>query len=141
MFYLANQVRYNLERVQYLWLSYYIIVINKCILDFIYLMPWKSICILRFHEFLQTTILRQITKENEEIDKLSQKPLQLCTNLYGCLWVCVWGVIVVYYCVRTYNWCEVYVCEKIHTQRDKLEVVSRIEGSRVCYRTVEKKNL
>ena len=30
-------------------------------------MPWKFVCDLRFHEVLQTTIIRQITKENEEI--------------------------------------------------------------------------
>ena len=31
--------------------------------------------------------------------------------------VCVWGVIVVCYCVWTYKWCLVYICVKIHTQR------------------------
>ena len=34
-----------------------IIIINKYILDFIYLMPWKFVCNLRFHEVLQTTIV------------------------------------------------------------------------------------
>ena len=29
-----------------------------------YLMSWKFVCNLRFHEVLQTTIIRQITKEN-----------------------------------------------------------------------------
>ena len=51
-------------------------------------MPWKFVCDLRFHEVLQTTIIRQITKENEEIEKIekySQKPLELCTNFYVCL--------------------------------------------------------
>ena len=40
-----------------------------------------------FHEVLQTTIIRQITKGNEEIEKIekySQKPLELYTNLYMC---------------------------------------------------------
>ena len=46
-----------------------IIIMNKYILDFIYLIPWKFVCDLRFHEVLQTTIIRQITKENEEIEK------------------------------------------------------------------------
>ena len=53
---------------------------NRYILDFIYLMPWKFVCDLMFHEFLQTTIIRRITKENEEIEKNrknSQKPLEL----------------------------------------------------------------
>ena len=60
---------------------------------------------LRFHEALQTTIIRQITKENGEIKKYSQNPLELCTNLY------VWGgLIFAYYCVWTYKWCLVYVC-------------------------------
>ena len=29
------------------------------------MMPWKFICELWFHEVLQTTIVRQITKGNE----------------------------------------------------------------------------
>ena len=38
---------------------------NKYIyLRFIYLMPWKFVCDLRFHEVLQKTIVRQITKGN-----------------------------------------------------------------------------
>ena len=48
-------------------------------------MPWKFVCNLRFHEVLQTTIIMQITKGNEEIEKYSQKPLELCTTLYACL--------------------------------------------------------
>ena len=53
-------------------------MIDKYVLDFMYLMPWKFVCELRFHEILQTTIVRLITKENEEIEeieKYSQKPL------------------------------------------------------------------
>ena len=53
-----------------------------------YLMPWKFIYNLSFHEVLQTTIIRQITKENEEIGKIekyNQKPLESCTNLYVCV--------------------------------------------------------
>ena len=37
-------------------------------------MPWKFVNDFWFHEVLQTTIIRQITKENEEIEKYSQKP-------------------------------------------------------------------
>ena len=54
-------------------------------------MPRKFVCDLRFHEVLQTTIIRQITKGNEEIEKIekySQKPSELGTNLYVCLWEC-----------------------------------------------------
>ena len=61
---------------------------NKYILDFIDLMPWKFVCDLAFHEVLLTTIIRLIMKENEEIKKIGkycQKPLELCTNLYACL--------------------------------------------------------
>ena len=50
-------------------------------------MPWKFVCDLRFHEVLQKKI-RQITKENEEIEKIekySQKPLELSINLNVCL--------------------------------------------------------
>ena len=57
-----------------------------------YLMTWKFVSDLRFHEVLQTTIIRQITKENggiEKIEKYRQKPLKLCTNLYVCSCVCV----------------------------------------------------
>ena len=52
-------------------------------------MPWKFVCDLRFHEILQTTI-RQITKENEEIKKYSQKQLELyaCVG-YSCISLCV----------------------------------------------------
>ena len=63
--FMANQVQYNLESVQYLRESYYIIMINKYILDFIYLMPWKFVCDLWLHEVLQTTIVRLIMKGNE----------------------------------------------------------------------------
>ena len=44
-------------------------MINKYILDFIYLMPWKFVCDLRFHEVLQTTIIWQLIKGNVEIKK------------------------------------------------------------------------
>ena len=60
------------------------IIINKYKLDFLYLMLWKFVCDLRFHEVLQTTIIRQITKGNEGIEKIekyNEKPLELCTNL------------------------------------------------------------
>ena len=36
------------------------------------------------------------------------------------------GDIVANYCVWMCKWCLVYVCVKIHTQRDKFEVVFRI---------------
>ena len=51
-------------------------------------MPWKFVYDLRFHKVLQTTIIKQIMKENEgikKIEKYSKKPLQLHTNLYECL--------------------------------------------------------
>ena len=47
-------------------------IINKYILDFIYLMPWKFVYDLRFHKVLRTTIIRLTTKENEEIEKYSK---------------------------------------------------------------------
>ena len=56
-------------------------------------MQWKFVCDLRFQEVLQTTIIRQITKENEKIGKIekySQNSLELFTNRYVC--VCV-GVL------------------------------------------------
>ena len=78
-------------------------------------------------------------KGNEEIEKIgkySQKPLELCTNLYVCLCVCVCVcvfvlVIVAYYYVWTSKWCLVYVCVKIHMQHDKPDAVFRM-GER-CY--------
>ena len=36
-------------------------------------MPSRFVCDLSFHEVLQTTIIRHITKGNEEIEKYSQK--------------------------------------------------------------------
>ena len=48
-------------------------------------MPWKFVCDLWFCEVLQTTIVRQITKGNEGLEKYSQKTLGLCRNLYVCL--------------------------------------------------------
>ena len=98
-------------------------------------MPWKFVCDLSFLEVLQT-IIWLIMKGNEEIEKIekySQKPSELCTNLSACLCVCVcmWVVIVAYYFVLMYKWCLVYVCVKIYTQRDKFEVVYRI-GKRSC---------
>ena len=74
---------------------------------FIYLMPWKFVGDVRFHEVLQTSIIRQITKRNEEIEKIEK--LLLCTNLYVCLslW---WGVILANYCVWMCKWCLIYMC-------------------------------
>ena len=49
-----------------------------------------EVCDLWFDEVLQT-IFRQITQENEEIEKIekfSQKPLELCTNFHVSLRVC-----------------------------------------------------
>ena len=55
-------------------------------------MPWKFVCDLKFQEVFQTTIIKHIMKENKEIEKIekySQKPLELCTNLSVHLWVYV----------------------------------------------------
>ena len=136
----------------------YIYIMNKYILDFIYLMPHEILCDLGFHVVLQTTIIRQITKENEEIEKIekySQKPSKLCIHLYMCLYVlvcicpcvcvCVFvWVIFAYYWMWTQKWCLVYVCVKIYTQSDKLEVVFRAEEcsfSKLCYSRAESYNL
>ena len=45
-------------------------------------MPWKFVCDLRFHEVLQTTIIRQIMKE---IEKYSQKDLYTITTVFDCI--------------------------------------------------------
>ena len=53
----------------------------------IYLISWKFVCDLRFLQVLQATIIRQILKENEEMEKIEkygQKLLELCTNFYVC---------------------------------------------------------
>ena len=63
-------------------------------------MPWTFVCDLRFHEVLQTAIIRQIMKESKEIEKIKKiqsKPFELCTNLYACLCVCVCVWIIVAY--------------------------------------------
>ena len=77
-------------------------------------MPWKFVCDLRFHEVLLTTIIRHITKESKEIEKYSQKPLELYTNLYVCLWesVCV-GYSCVLLCVDVWVVFSICMCEDI----------------------------
>ena len=45
-------------------------------------MSWKFVCDHRFHGVLQTTIIKQGKDEIEKIEKCSQKPLELCTNIY-----------------------------------------------------------
>ena len=47
-------------------------------------MPWKFVSDLRFHEVLQTTIIRRITIEikKSKKSKNSENLLELCTNLY-----------------------------------------------------------
>ena len=69
-------------------------------------MPWKFVCDLWFHQVLQTTIIRQITKGNEVIEKIvkiqSKTVGIVCKSLCALVWVCVCvcgGVIVAYYCV------------------------------------------
>ena len=50
-------------------------------------MPWKFVCDLRFHEVLQTIIIRKITKGNEEIEKIkySKKKCWNCVQIFVCL--------------------------------------------------------
>ena len=43
-------------------------------------MPWKFVCDLRFHEVLQTTIIRQITKE-----KYIFISVCLCVYVFSCM--------------------------------------------------------
>ena len=43
----------------------YIYIYNKFILDFIYSMPWKFVCDVRFYEVLQTTVIKQITLKQQ----------------------------------------------------------------------------
>ena len=45
-----------------------------------YVLPWMFGSDLRFHEILQTTIIRQITKGNEEIEKKNEKYGAACVN-------------------------------------------------------------
>ena len=58
-------------------------------------MPWKFVCNLKFHEVLQTTIIKQITKGNgkkkkkkKKIEKYSQKRLN-CGQIFMCACECV----------------------------------------------------
>ena len=61
-------------------------------------MPWKFVCDLRFYEVLQTTITRQITKENEKIEKIEEYSKNtvrivyksICVLVSVCVCVCVW---------------------------------------------------
>ena len=42
---------------------------KKIFIRFVYILPWKFGCDLRFHEILQTTIIRQITKKKKSKKK------------------------------------------------------------------------
>ena len=53
-------------------------------------MPLKFVCDLRFHGVLQTTIIRQITKGNEEIEKCKNR--WNCVQIFMCARECVWGL-------------------------------------------------
>ena len=71
-------------------------------------MPWKFVCDFWFHEVLQTTIVWQITKGNEKIEKIGKyckKPLGLCRNLYVCLCVCVCVCVCVWEGYSCVLWC------------------------------------
>ena len=46
-------------------------------------MTWKFVCDLRFHEVLQNNNRRQITKWNEEIEKIEKSKLRSQTNFHG----------------------------------------------------------
>ena len=59
-------------------------------------MPWKLVCDFQFHEVLQTTIIRQITKENsfrylpdDESNMFLLLLLLLFIYIYVCVCVCV----------------------------------------------------
>ena len=72
--------------------------------------------------FIKMTIIRQRTKDNEEIEKIekySQKNVRIVYNLW-----CVCGGIFVYYCVWMGKYCFVCVCMTIYAPHDKFEVVS-----------------
>ena len=58
-------------------------------------MSWKSVCDLRFHEVLQTTIISQITKGNEESEKMKNavKNSWNCVQIFICACQCVWRVL------------------------------------------------
>ena len=58
-------------------------------------MLWKFVCNLRFHEVLQTSIFRRIMKGKEEIEKSSQKLLELCRDVCVLLSVCVFVCVCV----------------------------------------------
>ena len=68
------------------------------IIFYIYLIAWKLACDLRFHDVLLTKIIRQRTKDDEEIEnienieKYSQKNVRTVYNsLCGrmCVYVCL----------------------------------------------------
>ena len=76
---------------------------------YIYLIEWKLVCDHRFHGVLQTTIIRQVTKDIDEIEKIekySQKKVRIVYNSW-CVCVCVCACIrlCVCFCV-----CVSYIC-------------------------------
>ena len=52
-------------------------------------MLWKFVCDLRFQEVLQTTIIKQITKGNEEIEKIMSQTIGI---VYKSSCACVCGL-------------------------------------------------
>ena len=52
-------------------------------------MPRKFVNDLRFHDVLQTKIIRHITKENEEIEKTEKCSKKTIRIVYKFLCVCV----------------------------------------------------
>ena len=62
-------------------------------------MPRKFVSNLRFHEVLQTTIIRQITKGNEEIEKIKKIQSKTVGIVYKSLHVPVFVCVCVCLCV------------------------------------------
>ena len=61
-------------------------------------MPWKFVCDLRFHEVLQITIIRQITKGNEK-SKNTFKNRWDCVEIFTSACECVCVFVYVCFCV------------------------------------------
>ena len=133
--FVANQVQYNMESAQFLGYSYYIIILNRYILD-LYIQCSGSLSVIPgFHEVFtkktkNKTNNHQADNEMKWIEnrKIQAKTVGIvleslrvlvslcvyvCVYVYVCVCVFVW-VIVSYYCVCMCKWYIVHV--KVHAQ-------------------------
>ena len=82
---------FSLSLSLYIYIYIYIYIYNKYILCFIYLIPRKFVSDLRFHQVLQTTIIRQITLQSISL-LVRHEPTKWISNNQHCYYIYVYKV-------------------------------------------------